>query len=90
MSSEVLRVMLDETANGHEFAFSCLFDELGTETYLVSMRILGSRGKADIAALETWLWVWQHAASLNLTPSSAREKILTIALNVSNSVKLTE
>ncbi|TFD55755.1 hypothetical protein E3T55_00615 [Cryobacterium frigoriphilum] len=83
-------MMLDETAHGNELAFSCLFDELATQTYTVSMRILGSRGKADIATLQTWLWVWQHAASLNQTPSSAREKILTVALNISRSVNSTE
>ncbi|MFC5931999.1 hypothetical protein D6T64_01530 [Cryobacterium melibiosiphilum] len=83
-------MMLDETAHGNEFAFSCLFDELGTQTYTVSLRILGSRGKADIATLQTWLWVWQNAASLNQTPSSAREKILTVAFNISRSVNSTE
>ncbi|MFC5931918.1 hypothetical protein D6T64_02105 [Cryobacterium melibiosiphilum] len=82
--------MLDETAHGNEFAFSCLFDELGTQTYTVSMRILGCRGKADLATLQTWLWVWQNAAALNQTSSSAREKILTVAFDISSSVKLTE
>jgi hypothetical protein len=82
--------MLDAKAHGNEFAFSCLFDELGGETYTISMHILGSGGKADLATLETWLWVWQYAASLNRAPSSAREKILTVAFNMSSSVKLTE
>ena len=87
MLSETLRVMLDETAHGNEFAFSCLFDELGTNTYTLCLGILGSREQADKAALETWLQVWQNAASLTLSPSPARESILTVASTVSGRVK---
>ena len=81
--SETLRVMLDETALGNMFAFGCLHDELGTETYTQCLRMVGTRGQADQAALETWLRVWQHAASLTRAPSPTREKILIVACNVS-------
>jgi RNA polymerase sigma-70 factor (ECF subfamily) len=90
MLSESLGVMLDETARGNEFAFSCLYDELGTETYTLCLRILGTRGQADRASMETWLQVWQDAASLTLSPSPTRETILTVAFNVSGRVKSNE
>ncbi len=80
---ETLRVMLAETARGNVFAFSCLYDELGTETYTLGLRILGNRGQADRAAMEIWLWVWQNAASLTRVRDPAREAILTVAFNVS-------
>ncbi|SEO12782.1 hypothetical protein SAMN05216281_1384 [Cryobacterium luteum] len=79
--------MLDETAHGNMFAFSCLYDELGTETFIVCRDILGSRGQADKALLETWLCVWQHAASLTRAPSPVRETILNVAFNVSRRVQ---
>ena len=85
--SETVRVMLDETALGNMFAFGCLYDELATETYIFCLRIVGTRGQADTALVETWLQVWQHAASLTQTPSSARETILAVAFNVSKWVK---
>ena len=80
---ETLRVLLAETARGNMFAFSCLYDQLGTETYTLSLQILGTREQADRAAMEIWLWVWQNAASLTRAPSPARETILIVAVNVS-------
>lgn len=85
--SETLRVMLDETALGNMFAFSCLYDELATETYTFCLRIVATREQADQAVVETWLRVWQHAASLTRALSPARETILAVAFNVSKWVK---
>jgi DNA-directed RNA polymerase specialized sigma24 family protein len=85
--SETSRVMLDETALGNMFAFSCLYDELATETYSLCLRIVETRGQADKAALETWLRVWQHAASLTQASSPAREPMLVVAVNVGKWVK---
>ncbi|TFD55844.1 hypothetical protein E3T55_00530 [Cryobacterium frigoriphilum] len=90
MRAEPLRVMLDETALGNMFAFSCLYDELATETYSLCLRIVETRGQADKAVLETWLRVWQHAASLAQAPSPARETILAVAFSVSKWVKSNE
>ena len=86
-SSDALRVMLDETARGNMFAFSCLYDELGTETYTLCMRMLGTRGGADRAAMEIWLRVWQYAAALTCAPFPARETILIVAVHISRWVK---
>ena len=85
--SETLRVMLDETALGNMFAFSCLYDELAAETYIFCLRIVETRGQADKCVVETWVRVWQHAASLTRAPSPARETILAVAFNVSKWVK---
>ena len=87
MRSEALRVMLDETALGNMFAFRCLYDELATETHTLCLRMVGTRGQADKAALETWLRVWKHAASLTRAPCPTREAILAVAVNVSKWVK---
>ena len=88
--SETPRVMLDETVLGDMFAFSCLYDELGTETYTLCLRTVDTRGQADKAAMETWLRVWQHAEPLTWAPSPARETILTVAFNISKRVKSNE
>ena len=76
--SGTLRVMLDETALGNMFAFGCLYDELGTETYTLCLRMVETRGQADQTALETWLRVWQYAASLTRVPPRARETTLLL------------
>ena len=81
--TEALRVMLADSARGNVFAFSCLYDELGTETFSLCLQILGNRGQADRATMDTWLWVWQHAASLTEATGAAREAILIVAFNVS-------
>ena len=84
MRSETLRVMLDETALGNRFAFSCLYDELATETYIFCLRIVGTHGPADQAVVETWLRVWQHAASLIRAPSPPARQFLPFSLTSVN------
>jgi DNA-directed RNA polymerase specialized sigma24 family protein len=82
--------MLDETALGNRFAFSCLYDELAAETYTFCLRAVETNGQADKCVMETWLRVWQYAASLTRAPSPARETILAVASNVSKLVKSNE
>ena len=64
-------------------AFSSLYDELAIDTLTLCSRLLGDHHHAEAAATETWLQVWQRAATFTESRTPARELILTLALNIS-------
>jgi RNA polymerase sigma-70 factor, ECF subfamily len=71
--------LLSHAASGDTLALGALYDRYGRLVFAVALRVTGDRGAAEEVTQDTFLRLWQHAASYSAALGSLPAWLLTIA-----------
>jgi RNA polymerase sigma-70 factor (ECF subfamily) len=71
--------LLSQAASGETLALGVLYDRYGRLVFSVALRVTGDRGAAEEVTQDTFLRLWQHAASYSASLGSLPAWLLTIA-----------
>ncbi len=71
--------LLSHAASGDTHALGVLYDRYGRLVFGVALRVTGDRGAAEEVTQDTFLRLWQHAASYSASLGSLPAWLLTIA-----------
>jgi RNA polymerase sigma-70 factor (ECF subfamily) len=71
--------LLSHAASGDTLALGILYDRYGRLVFSVALRVTGDRGAAEEVTQDTFLRLWQHAASYSAALGSLPAWLLTIA-----------
>jgi RNA polymerase sigma-70 factor (ECF subfamily) len=71
--------LLSHAASGDTLALGALYDRYGRLVFAVALRVTGDRGAAEEVTQDTFLRLWQHAASYSASLGSLPAWLLTIA-----------